>query len=208
VGLAGLEGSGQGVFLRLASGLIPPRAGSVSLDSTDMAGRAYHAFRREGVTFLPAARLEEGLIPGLTIAEHFALLEQLGPVLSVERSRSRALQGIERFRIAGGPETPVDALSGGNQQRLLLALMPSAPRVLLLEQPTRGLDVESANWVWGRLVSHAARGTCIVFSSSELEEIVQVATRIVVFYDGRVVKDVRTCDTSLEALAQAVAGKG
>jgi simple sugar transport system ATP-binding protein len=208
VGLAGLEGSGQGVFLRLAAGLIGPRSGAVFLGSADMTGRGYHAFRRQGVTFLPAARLEEGLIPGLTIAEHFALLEQLGPVLSVERSRSRAIRGIERFRIAGRPDTPVDALSGGNQQRLLLALMPSAPRVLLLEQPTRGLDVDSANWVWGRLVSHAAEGACIVFSSSELEEIVQVATRVVVFYEGRVVKDVRTCDTSLEALAMAVAGKG
>jgi len=208
VGLAGLEGSGQGVFLRLAAGLTEPRSGSVSLDASDMAGRGYHAFRERGVTFLPAARLEEGLIPGLTIAEHFALLEQLGPVVSEERARSRAARGIEQFRIAGRPETGADALSGGNQQRLLLALMPSTPRVLLLEQPTRGLDVESANWVWGRLVAHAAGGACIVFSSSELEEIVQVATRIVVFYDGRVVKEVQTCDTSLEELAQAVAGKG
>lgn len=208
VGLAGLEGSGQGVFLRLAAGLAEPRTGSVSLESSDMAGRDYHAFRERGVTFLPAARLEEGLIPGLTIAEHFALREQLGLVVSGERARSRALQGIEQFRIAGRPETEVNALSGGNQQRLLLALMPPAPRLLLLEQPTRGLDVESANWVWGRLVAHAAAGACIVFSSAELEEIVQVATRVVVFYDGRVVKDVQTCDTTLEELARAVAGKG
>jgi simple sugar transport system ATP-binding protein len=85
--------------------------------------------------------------------------------------------------------------------------MPTDPLLLLLENPTRGLDVESARWVWEQLIEYTASGTSIVFSSAELEEILQVASRILVFYDGVVVRDVRTCDTTLEALGQAIAGK-
>ncbi|MGD8386142.1 MAG: sugar ABC transporter ATP-binding protein [Desulfobacteraceae bacterium] len=207
VGLAGLEGSGQSVFLRTAAGLVQPETGTVRLIDADMTGKAYHAFQNRGVTFLPAARLEEGLIPGLTLTEHFALQEPVGIRIPWARARIEALDGIKRYRIAGRPEFPVDALSGGNQQRLLLSLMPAGPRLLLLEQPTRGLDVESAHWVWEQLGAHAAGGACIVFSSSELEEIVQVAGRVLVFFNGRIQKDVQTCDTTLAELAQAVAGR-
>lgn len=207
IGLAGLEGSGQQVFLRLASGLLSPDTGTVFLDAKDMTGRGYHAFQEQGVTFLPAARLEEGLIPGLTVTAHFALQTGGGMMVPWDLARGRARQSIERFRISGEPESPVDSLSGGNQQRLLLALMPSSPRLLLLEQPTRGLDVESANWVWSQLTGHASNGACVVFSSPELEEIVQVASRIIVFFNGSVVMNVPTCETTLTELAQAVAGK-
>lgn len=206
IGLAGLEGSGQSVFLRITSGLSAPSTGKVSFMGTDMTGKDYHDFQKKGGTFLPAARLEEGLIPGLTIQEHFAIHgphKTLVPWASAGDSASHA---ISEFRISGKPASPVDALSGGNQQRLLLALMPAKPHLLLLEQPTRGLDVESANWVWQRLMAHAAQGACIVFTSSELEEIVQYADRILVFFNGRVILNTLTCNTSLEELSRAVAG--
>jgi simple sugar transport system ATP-binding protein len=108
----------------------------------------------------------------------------------------------------GSPSIQVESLSGGNQQRLLLALMPTDPLLLMLEHPTRGLDLESVHWVWQHLMSYAATGTSIVFSSTELDEILQVADRVLVFFNGAVVKDVRTCDTSLDELGQAIAGKG
>jgi len=207
VGLAGLEGSGQGVFLRVAAGLSPPRSGRLSLDGQDMTRQDYHAFQKRGVTFLPTARLEEGLIPGLTITEHFAIQGPKSLMVPWTLARDAAAGGISRYRIAGTPGSPVDALSGGNQQRLLLALMPADPRLLLLEQPTRGLDLESARWVWEQLTALASLGSCIVFTSSELEEIVEYAERVLVFFDGRIVLETRTCDTSLEALGTAVAGR-
>lgn len=207
VGLAGLEGSGQGVFLRLAAGLEKPEKGSIKVCRDTLTGNDYHAFKARGVTFLPTARLEEGLIPGLTITEHFALQQGEGVLVAWEDSRNRARQRIDKFRVVGRPSSRVESLSGGNQQRLLLALMPTDPLLLLLENPTRGLDVESARWVWEQLIEYTASGTSIVFSSAELEEILQVASRILVFYDGVVVRDVRTCDTTLEELGQAIAGK-
>jgi simple sugar transport system ATP-binding protein len=207
VGLAGLEGSGQGVFLRLAAGLEKPEKGVIKVCRDTITGNDYHAFKARGVTFLPTARLEEGLIPGLTITEHFALQQDEGVLVAWEDSRTLARERIDKFRVLGRPSSRVESLSGGNQQRLLLALMPTDPALLLLENPTRGLDVESARWVWEQLVEYTANGTSIVFSSAELEEILQVASRILVFYDGVVVRDVRTCDTTLEELGQAIAGK-
>jgi ABC-type uncharacterized transport system ATPase subunit len=207
VGLAGLAGSGQDVFLRVAAGLNKPREGRIHVVGENMAGKDYHAFKARGVTFLPTARLEEGLIPGLTITEHLALQQGQGVQILWNEARKEAAQKIGRFRIVGSPLSTPESLSGGNQQRLLLALIPEDPRLLLLENPTRGLDMESVRWVWQQLVSYAARGTSILFSSVELDEILQVSDRVLVFYDGIVVKDVRACDTNLVDLGQAIAGK-
>ena len=207
VGLAGLEGSGQGVFLRLSAGLIKSEKGTVRLGEESVGGCDYHFFKDKGVSFLPSARLEEGLIPGLTITEHFALQQKGSFLIPWESSLSLANDRIKRFRILGRPSTRVESLSGGNQQRLLLALLSSDPRILLLEQPTRGLDLESSRWVWERLIDIASKGASVVFSSSELEEIFEIADRILVFYNGYLVKDVKTCDTSLQELGKAIAGK-
>lgn len=207
VGLAGLAGSGQDVFLRLASGLNRPNGGTIRIEDRLMTGQNYHAFNARGVTFLPTARLEEGLIPGLTITEHFALQQKDGLRVPWQKARKEAGSRIAQFRIIGKPDSTAESLSGGNQQRLLLSLMPAHPIILFLENPTRGLDMESVRWVWEHLMGYAAEGTSIVFSSAELEEILQVANRVLVFYNGAVVRDVKACDTDLDDLGRAIAGK-
>ncbi|NNK84152.1 MAG: ATP-binding cassette domain-containing protein [Desulfobacterales bacterium] len=207
VGLAGLEGSGQSSFLRLASGLEKPKKGTIRFKQKSMTGRDYHTFKSQGVTFLPTARLEEGLIPGLTITEHFALHQEKSMMIPWELSKKQADKGIELFKIVGTPSSTVESLSGGNQQRLLLALMSTSPDLLLLEQPTRGLDMESARWVWQQLISYAHKGAGIIFSSAELEEILLVADRVLIFFNGTVVKDAKTRDTNLNELGRAIAGK-
>jgi len=208
VGLAGLEGSGQSLFLRVAAGLVKPQTGKIKVAGEDMTGKDHHAYRARGVTFLPAGRLEEGLMPGLTLTEHFALQQQKGLLIHWAEALERAEQGIERFRIRGNALSAAESLSGGNQQRLLLALLPVDPLVLLMEHPTRGLDMDSVQWVWEKLMAYAVHGTTIVFSSAELDEIFQMADRVLVFFNGVVVKDVRACDTTMEELAKAIAGKG
>jgi len=207
VGLVGLEGSGQSSLLRLASGLEKPVKGTIRLQHKSMTGRDYHTFKSQGVSFLPTARLEEGLIPGLTITEHFALRQKKSMIIPWDMSKKQADERIDLFRIVGTPSSTVESLSGGNQQRLLLALMSTAPYLLLLEQPTRGLDMESARWVWQQLMSHADKGAGIIFSSVELEEILLVADRVLVFFNGTVIKDVKTRDTNLNELGRAIAGK-
>ena len=208
VGLAGLEGSGQGVFLRLAGGLKKAAQGSILLAGRDMKNQDHYAFMRHGVTFMPAGRLEEGLISGLSITEHFALLEnQQSFIVKWHEANRLAGERIENFRIKGMPDSPVDALSGGNQQRLLLSFLPADPALLLLENPTRGLDVESVNWVWQHLQKYCLKKTSIVFSSSELDEILMVADRILVFFDGYIIMDVESAETNASELGKAIAGK-
>ena len=208
VGLAGLEGSGQGVFLRIAGGLKQPTKGTIQLSGRNMKNQDHHAFNRCGVTFMPASRLEEGLISGLSITEHFALqAQQHRFVVKWQAAHRLAGRRIERFRIKGLPDSQVDALSGGNQQRLLLSFLPMDPVLLLLENPTRGLDMESVNWVWQHLQKYCLNQTSIIFSSSELDEILLVADRILVFFDGRIIKDVKSADTNASELGKAIAGK-
>jgi simple sugar transport system ATP-binding protein len=208
IGLAGLEGSGQGVLLRLAAGLIQPQEGAFQLAGKEIIGGDYHRFRKKGVAFLPSARLEEGLIAGLSVTEHFALQKNHnGFFVRWPQAAKRAKQGIDDFRIKGTPETPVESLSGGNQQRLLLSFLPSDPILLLLENPTRGLDMESVHWVWQHLHRYCATNTSIIFSSAELDEILMVADRVLVFFDGSIIKDVRTDETDINELGRAIAGK-
>ncbi len=209
VGLAGLEGSGQDVFLRLAGGLKPPRSGSVQVGGQSMSGQDYHGFNKLGVYFVPSARLEEGLIPELTISEHAALQQERRTFrVPYPAAAEDAARRIETFRIKGRPQTPVEALSGGNQQRLLLSFLPPDPSLLLLENPTRGLDLESVNWVWQHLQSYSRKGTGIVFSSPELDEILMVADRVLVFFDGRIILDVAAAATDIQKLGSAIAGRG
>jgi len=208
VGLAGLEGSGQGVFLRIAGGLKRATRGSIHLLGRDMHRLDHHAFKSEGVTFLPASRLEEGLISGLSIAEHFALQHSRDRfVVPWQDAFEAAKQGIDNFRIKGQPVSVVEELSGGNQQRLLLSFLPANPVLLLLENPTRGLDIESVNWVWQHLHAYCGKKTSIVFSSPELDEILMVADRVLVFFNGRIIKEVDASKTDVQELGRAIAGK-
>jgi len=208
VGLAGLEGSGQGVFLRIAGGVKPATSGSIQLLGRDMSNQDHHTFKRNGVTFMPASRLEEGLISGLSITEHFALQGNHRTFMVKWReSRRLASERIENFRIKGFPDSLVDDLSGGNQQRLLLSFLPADPELLLLENPTRGLDMESVNWVWQYLHQYCRSRTSIVFSSSELDEILLVADRILVFFNGHIIKDIVSAETDAHELGKAIAGK-
>jgi len=208
VGLAGLEGSGQGVFLRTAAGLKQPIEGDIHLQGVKMTGKDYHAFKRAGVAFLPGTRLEEGLIPGLSITEHVALQKTHGGfIIRWMNAFQEANQNIEKFRIKGTADANVESLSGGNQQRLLLSFLPKTPLLLLLENPTRGLDMDSAQWVWEYLHMCCKDKTGIVFSSPELDEILMVADRVLVFFNGAIIRDVTTDETDIQDLGRAIAGK-
>lgn len=208
IGLAGLEGSGQGVFLRIAGGLRKATTGSLMLMGRDMRRLDHHAFKSKGVAFLPASRLEEGLISGLNITEHFALQDKRNNfVVRWQDAFRLAKQQIDNFRIKGQPLSAVEELSGGNQQRLLLSFLPANPALLLLENPTRGLDIESVNWVWQHLHAYCGKRTSIIFSSPELDEILMVTDRVLVFFNGRIIREVEASKTDAHELGRAIAGK-
>ncbi len=209
IGLAGMEGSGQRQFLQACAGIIRPVAGEIYMGEKRLTGRPYREFLEAGITYVPAARLEEGLIPGLTLTEHFVLAEpQNGLVVNRQKAAALTAQRIADFSIKGMPASTVESLSGGNQQRALLAMLRQPLNVLLLEHPTRGLDIESAIWIWGKLKERCRQGTGIIFTSADLEEILHYSDRILVFFGGKVSQPIEATKTSVEELGQLIGGKG
>jgi simple sugar transport system ATP-binding protein len=208
LGLAGLEGSGQRAFLKACAGLLSPAGGRVTVGGRDLTGQHYNRFLAAGVHYLPAGRLEEGLVPGLSIAEHIALTDaSTGLFVDWGAARRTSDDRIRDYVIKGTPSSLVDGLSGGNQQRLLLALMPPKLRLLLMEHPTRGLDVESADYVWTRMLARREEGTAIVFASADLDELLRYSDRIAVFFGGDVLRVVDAATTSGEELGYLIGGK-
>jgi simple sugar transport system ATP-binding protein len=161
-----------------------------------VADQPYRRFLRQGVAFGAAGRLEEGLVAGLTLTEHIAIVTETGTLVDWRRAAQNTAGQMKTYDVRGRPESQIETLSGGNQQRMLMALMPEQPVALVLEQPTRGLDVDSARWIWQQLLSRQAGGTAILFSSPELDELVAYSDRILVFFAGRVfeVPDARHTD--------------
>jgi len=209
IGLAGLEGSGQRLLLRACAGLLRPSTGRVRIAGRDMTGRSYRQFLDTGVAYLPAGRLEEGLIAGLTLTEHVALSERKRALLVDWRTaRGSAERCIREFNIVGRPLTQVHELSGGNQQRALLALLPRNLKLLLMEHPTRGLDLESTEYIWQRLLERRQQGTAIIFASSDLDELLERSDRILVFFGGRVAPPLDARRATVEQLGQLIGGMG
>jgi len=210
IGLAGMEGSGQGLFLRAAGGLVRTVSGKINLNGVDLTGRSHHSFKRNGVAFLPAARLEEGLAPGLSLTEHFVLAEEpRGFFINWDESRQLAQKRIADFNIRGTPASTVESLSGGNQQRALLALLRIPLSLVLLEHPTRGLDIESTIYLWSKLKERCKQeGTSIIFISSDLEEILQYSDRVLTFFSGRVTLPLDAASLTTDLLGELIGGKG
>jgi len=208
VGLAGLEGSGQRTLLRACAGLLTPTSGRVSVDGADVTRTSYRGHLAAGVHYLPAGRLEEGLVEGISITEHLVLAsDERSFFVDWAAADAAAAQEIDDYSIKGRPASPAEALSGGNQQRLLLAMIPEDVRLLLLEHPTRGLDVESAAFVWKRLLERRADGTTILFASADLDELLSYSDRIVVFFGGSVFATRATASTDGEELGYLIGGK-
>ena len=208
IGLAGLEGSGQQILMQLCAGILKATSGHVFIGGQDMTHQPYQRFMEMGVGFVPAARLEEGMIPGLTLREHAALTgERGGFFISWPASEDRAQKMIRAFNIIGRSETRVEELSGGNQQRALLAMLPDRMRLLMLEHPTRGLDVESSRWVWSKLLQRREQGTAILFTSTDLDELVENSDRIVVFSGGKMAAPVDASAISCEELGYLIGGR-
>ena len=208
LGLAGLEGSGQRTFLRGCAGMVATDRGTIVVDGVDLTKRRYDAYRAAGVHLLPAGRLEEGLVPGLTISEHFELVSaNRSFFVDWGAAESTARQRIASDSIKGTVESTAESLSGGNQQRLLLAMLPARVRLLLMEHPTRGLDIESAAWVWSQLLERRSDGTGIIFASADLDELLRYSDRIAVFFAGRIIEIVDAAATDTDELGHLIGGR-
>lgn len=218
IGLAGLDGSGQHLLLRFLAGYLRPVEGRFFLYGTDISHVSVQSFRELGIHYLPADRLSEGLIGAFSLTDHIILIDSqseqghqinLMPLLIDRKAaRQKASAAIANYSIKATPDTPIAALSGGNQQRAMLSLLPSFCKGLLLDHPTRGLDLVSAHEVWQRLLGRRKDGTAIVFASSDLDELMMYSDYVLVFYSGNVSSPIQRAELSTARLAELIGGVG
>lgn len=206
-GLAGLEGSGQELLLKACAGLQLLAAGKRLLGNDDITPLGYHASQKRGIAYLAAGRLEEGLVSGLTLTEHMALVSE-EPAFFVDwpANRARTERRIEHYQVVGRPDSTAEQLSGGNQQRFLFGLLPEHLNLILMEHPTRGLDLRSTDWIWQQLNERRKDGTAIVFISADLDETVERSDRIAVFSGGRMSRVVDAGKTDVDELGHLIGG--
>jgi simple sugar transport system ATP-binding protein len=197
---------------------------SIRLNGAFVGWRGYRDLLGKGVAYLSSGRTEEGLVGGLTITDHVALTTKPArpPTTDIRHMASsmaatiyvnwiqawkQAKVHIERFNIIGRPFDPVQNLSGGNQQRVAVSLLPANLSLILLEYPTRGLDVESARLIWDTILKRREQGTSIIFSSPDLDEIIDYSDRILVFSSGRVTLVEDASQMTTARLGELIGGK-
>ena len=211
VGLAGLLGSGRTETARAVFGADPLDSGTVAVAGTPVALRSPRDAVERGIGFAPEDRKTEGIIPQLSVRENMtlALLPHLRRHGIVDRRRQGEI--VDRFVTAIGvkcssPEQPIRELSGGNQQKVLLARwLCTDPKLLILDEPTRGIDVGAKRDIQVLVRRLADEGLAVLLISSELEEIVADADRVVTLRDGRSVAELTGDDITEDALMNAMA---
>ena len=213
VGLAGLLGSGRTETVRAVFGLDPAWRGEVEIDGRPVAAASPREAIAIGVGFLPEDRRAEGVVPDLSVAENLTLaalplLTRWG-IVSAARQREVVGRFMARLRIKATPGQPVRELSGGNQQKVLLARwLCRNPQLLLLDEPTRGIDVGARAEIRAVIGELAAAGLGVLFISSELGELMDECGRVIVLRDGRSVADLEGNDLTEGNVMRAMAGGG
>ena len=212
LGVAGVSGNGQTELVELLSGMREPTSGSIAVDGVELAGADPTRMMRARVGRIPEDR-HASLIGDLSVAYNL-VLEHLddfrrGGRIDEDRVHEHALDLIDRFDIRARPNDPVATLSGGNIQKILLARVLSRdPRLLVVSQPTRGLDVGATEYVRSQLLARRAEGAAIVLVSEDLDELFALSDRLVVLYEGRVVGEMGTREADPERLGMLMAGRG
>lgn len=206
LGVGGLAGSGRSELLRLLAGAQRRSSGAISVDGVPSSYRTVAQGLDDGVAYLPEERRTQGLILGQSIRENLSLPSLIsvstGGMMSKVRETKLAEWAISELRVkATGPKQPVGRLSGGNQQKVALAkYLARKPRVLLLDEPTRGVDVGAKVELYDLIRRIADDGSVVIVVSSDLHELIGIADRIAIMRDGRLVATTVAAESDQELL--------
>jgi simple sugar transport system ATP-binding protein len=212
VGVAGVSGNGQTELAEVLSGMRPVTAGSIRVDEQELAGAEPSVVMAAGVGRIPEDR-HASLVLDLPVSLNL-ILEHIddftrGGRLDRTRVAEHARELIERYQIKAQPDDRVATLSGGNIQKVLLARVLSRdPAIVVVSQPTRGLDVGASEFVREQLLARRRDGAAILLFSEDLEELLSLSDRIVVLYEGRVVGHMLASEADPEHLGMLMAGRG
>ena len=214
VGLAGLVGAGRSEVAQAIFGLLPPETGFVEVDGRRLAPRAPWEAMAAGIVYLPEDRHRQGIVAPMSVRANLtlAVLHRLARLGFIDRRAEDALVRSYQARLrirAASLEQPIGTLSGGNQQKVIVARgLAARPRVLILDEPTQGIDVGTKAEIHRLMDELAAQGMGILMISSELPEILGMSDRILVMRAGRLVGELSRAEATQErvmALAMGVA---
>ncbi len=212
LGIAGVDGNGQSELAEAVMHLREIRSGRVLLNGADITDFSVARHRALGISYVPADRRHVGSVIGMSIADNAILgLQQKyssGMFRNIRQARESAQNLVSRFAVR---PTNIDAsagkLSGGNLQKLILGReIMRASAALIVEQPTRGLDISAVEAVWQELLRARQEGKAILLISTELEELLNLADRIAVMFAGRIVGTVAAANASVEEIGRMMAG--
>jgi simple sugar transport system ATP-binding protein len=214
VGIAGVSGNGQRELAEAVAGIRPPEGGSVRILGAEVAGAPPARMRAAGLAYVPEERMRDGIVPDFSVAENLLLVDNNSPTFSrfgflksrVIRRHCQEL--VDAFNVkTPSLDTPARNLSGGNIQKLIMAReLSGKPQVLLVAQPTRGIDIGSAQYIHRRLVEQRDAGTAVLIISEDLDEVMSISDRILVMYEGRIIGSADPRTSTREAIGLMMAG--
>ncbi|MDY7105797.1 MAG: ABC transporter ATP-binding protein [Actinomycetota bacterium] len=212
--IAGVQGNGQTEFVEAITGLRRPEGGRVELDGIEVTGFNPDQLFERGLAHVPEDRQHDGMVGSFSVADNLVLNMWRRPpfakglVIDREAVRRNAEAQVEAFDVrTSSVDAAAETLSGGNQQKVIVAReFLHADRLLILSQPTRGLDVGSIQYIHGRIVEKRDEGAAVLLVSSELDEILALADRVAVMYEGRIVGMVTGDEMTRERIGLLMAG--
>ncbi len=215
VGLAGLDGHGQEAFLKVLAGLDAPAAGKVVLAGAggEVAIDGFRKAVTNGIAYLPRDRRATGIFPTQSVLDNFAIATlgrdlRFGLISKTARRQRYEIYREKLSIVAPRPDAAITTLSGGNQQKVLLArALALAPKVLLLNDPTRGVDVATRHVLYDVFRGLAADGMALVILSSEIEEILLLCRRVLVFREFEMTAEIAGAGMTTDAVIAAMFGR-
>jgi simple sugar transport system ATP-binding protein len=214
LGIAGVDGNGQDEIPNVIMGFHPLSQGDIRIRGKSIRNKTTREIIRMGVSTIPFFRQEEGLVMTFSISESLMLKEWCTPpfnnhgLLNGRAIQQNAETIIREYDIrTTGPDAKVGNMSGGNQQKVVLGReLSRKPKILIACHPTIGLDIGATEYVWQQLLYQRSQGVAILLISTELEEILSICDRIVVFYEGQVMGEVLAENADVNEIGMMMAG--
>jgi len=212
LGIAGVSGNGQVELANIISGIEREYSGKVIVNGKNISNQGVSSRKNLNLSYIPENRLGVGLAPGVSIIDNSAVKDyykaRFGPHLSSNKMLNYLNILIKQFSIkAPNPKAEVSTLSGGNMQKLLMGReLISNPEVIIAAQPTRGLDVNAVEALHDLIVMQRDKGAAVMLISEDLDELFKLSDRIIVMYEGRIVKEFSMDEADIESVGLAMAG--
>jgi simple sugar transport system ATP-binding protein len=212
LGVAGVSGNGQVELANVICGIEKEFQGRVLINSQDVSKKGVKSRKKLSLSYIPENRLGVGLAPGVSVLDNSAIKEYFkasyGPHLSKGKMLGYLNDLIKQFAIkAPDVKAEISTLSGGNMQKLLMGReLISNPEVIVAAQPTRGLDVSAVEAIHKLIINQRDKGSAVLLISEDLDELFKLSDRIIVLYEGKVVKEVGIDSATIETIGYAMAG--